>query len=102
MSGLPKPDPILTENFTRFFDSVKSKRAKISEKIKTCPREVDLAVKLAKIDLELSKIDEEMVEKNKFVGAHAVSKRKFNCIMRFLKDKDIKELDKKVNLLIHR
>ena len=58
MSGLPKPDPILTENFTRFFDSVKSKKAKISEKIKTCPREVDLAVKLAKMDLELSKIEE--------------------------------------------
>ena len=101
MPGLPKPDPILTENFTRFFDSVKSKRAKISEKIRTCPREVDLAVKLATMDLELSKIEEELVE-NKFVGAHAVSKRKFNCIMRFLKDKDIKELDKKVNLLIHR
>ena len=101
MSGLPKIDPILPENFTRFFNSVKSERAKIPEKIKTCPREVNLAVKLATMDLELSKIEEELVE-NKFVGAHAVSKRKFNCIMRFLKDKDIKELDKKVNLLIHR
>ena len=102
MSGLPKPDPILTENFTRFFDSVKSKRAKISEKIKTCPREVELGVKLAKMGMELSKIDEEIVEKNKFVGAHAVSKRKYNCIMRFLKDEEIKELEKKVILLTHR
>ena len=102
MSGLPKIDPILPENFTRFFNSVKSERAKIFEKIKACPLEVDLAVKLAKVDLELSKIDEEMVEKNKFVGAHAVSKRKYNCIMRFLKDEEIKKLDKKVNLLIHR
>ena len=101
MSGLPKPDPILTENFTRFFDSVKSKKAKISKKIKTCPREVDLAVKLATMDLELSKIEEELVE-NKFVGAHVVSKRKFNCIMRFLKDKEIQKLDKKVDLLNHR
>ena len=98
MSGLPKPDPILTENFTRFFDSVKSKRAKI----KTCPREVELGVKLAKMGMELSKIDEEIVEKNKFVGAHAVSKRKYNCIMRFLKDEEIKELEKKVILLTHR
>ena len=101
MEGLSNQDS-LHGDVTRFFKFVKSERAKIPEKIKTCPREVNLAVKLAKMDLELSKIDEEMVEKNKFVGAHAVSKRKFNCIMRFLKDKDIKELDKKVNLLIHR
>ena len=52
--------------------------------------------------MELSKIDEEIVEKNKFVGAHAVSKRKYNCIMRFLKDEEIKELEKKVILLTHR
>ena len=101
MEGLSNQDS-LHGDVTRFFKFVKSERAKISEKIKTCPREVDLAVKLAKIDLELSKIDEEMVEKNKFVGAHAVSKRKYNCIMRFLKDEEIKKLDKKVNLLIRR
>ena len=86
----------------RFLNSVKDERAKISEKIKTCPRQVDLAVKLAKMGLELSKIDEELVEKDKFVGAHAVSKRKFSCIMKFLKDKEIEKLDKKVNRLIHR
>ena len=104
MSGVPKQPnhDSLNDDFTRFFNSVKSKRAIISEKIKTCPRQVELAVKLAKVDLELSIIDEERVEKNKFVGARAVSKRKFSCIMRFLKDKENKELDKKVNLLIHR
>ena len=97
MSGVPKHDS-LHDDFTRYLNSVKSERAKI----KTCPRQVELGVKLAKVDLELSKIDEDLVEKDKFVGAHAVSKRKFSCIMRFLKDKENKELDKKVNLLIHR
>ena len=97
MSELPKHDS-LHDDFTRFFNSVKSKK----EKIKTCPREVELGVKLAQMGMELSMIEEEIVEKNKFVGARAVSKKKFNCIMRFLKDKEIKELEKKVNLLIHR
>ena len=97
MSGVPKHDS-LHDDFTRYLNSVKSERAKI----KTCPRQVELAVKLAKVDLELSIIDEERVEKNKFVGARAVSKRKFSCIMRFLKDKEIEEMQKKVNLLIHR
>ena len=97
MSELPKHDS-LHDDFTRLFNSVKSKK----EKIKTCPREVELGVKLAQMGMELSMIEEEIVEKNKFVGARAVSKRKFSCIMRFLKDKEIKELDKKVNLLIHR
>ena len=101
MSGVPKHDS-LHDDFTRYLNSVKSERAKISEKIKTCPRQVELAVKLAKMDLELSIIDEQLVEKDKFVGAHAVSKRKFSCIMRFLKDKEFKEMEKKVNLLIHR
>ena len=101
MSGLSNHDS-LHDNFTRFLNSVKGERAKISEKIKACPRQVDLAVKLAKMGLELSKIDEELVEKDIFVGAHAVSKRKFSLIMKFLKDKEIKKLDKKVNRLIHR
>ena len=98
MSGLPN----IQDNFMRFKNSVKDERAKISEKIKACPRQVDLALKLAKMGLELSKIDEDLVEKDKFVGAHAVSKRKFSCIMNFLKDKEIEKLDKKVNRLIHR
>ena len=96
MSELPKHYS-LHDDFTRFFNSVKSKK----EKIKTCPQEVELGVKLAQMGMELSMIEEEIVEKNKFVGARAVSKRKFSCIMRFLKDKEIQELDKKVNLLIH-
>ena len=98
MSGLP----IIHDNFTTYLNSVKDERAKISEKLKACPLEVDLALKLAKMGLELSKIDEDLVEKDKFVGAHAVSKRKFSCIMNFLKDKEIEKLDKKVNRLIHR
>ena len=101
MSGVPKHDS-LHDDFTRYLNSVKSERAKISKKIKNCPRQVELAVKLAKMGLELSIIDEELVEKDKFVGAHAVSKRKFSCIMRFLNDKEIKEMEKKINLLIHR